>query len=240
MTSAAHAPFVARSGLALSTLLTLSICDGGTLQRETAALPDLPAPPGGSTEWIARSMRLNGVPMTLKSFSSATQADEVLHHYERTLMRSDTKTRRTHDGEWRVLSLLARDHYVTIRARNTLHGSNGTMTVTPPLAKLTPSQHSRFPRPPTARVVSLQEYDDEGIEAEHISLTSRRSVATEAHGFAAALARAGWQLLRNTRTTDRGGGYVIEAQKAAHLALINLRRAERGGSTVITVVWRKA
>ncbi len=40
------------------------------LIRTAANLPDLAAPPQGSAQWIARSMRMNGLPMTLKAFES--------------------------------------------------------------------------------------------------------------------------------------------------------------------------
>jgi hypothetical protein len=185
-------------------------------------------------------MRLNGVPMTLKSFSASANADEVLNHYERELrISSDQKVRRSQDAQWRVLSVMAPQYFITIRARNTARGTEGTIAVSPPLSHAKASTRTRFPHPASARVASLQQYDDEGIEAEHISLISRRSVAMEAREFAKLLAREGWQLLRSESAADRRGGHVIEAQKAAALAVINVQRMDHGGETSIMVVWRK-
>lgn len=218
-------------------------CDAtaGTIARQTGTLPDIPAPPGGEASWIAQAMRLNGVPMTIKRFSSTTNADEVLHHYERKLRtRSDMKTRRTREGRWQVLAIMSDDYYVTIRAQDTTGGAQGTITATPALANLKPRKHTSFPHPPSARVVSLQEYDDAGIEAQHISLVSRRSVSMEARDFEQRLARAGWQVQRSEPASASRQTYVLEAQKGAALALINLRRADRGHLTAITIVWRKA
>lgn len=232
-----------RRALLLSVIAFTSSFDSaaGTIARQTQALPDIAAPAGGESAWIARAMRLNGVPMTIKSFASPANADEVLHQYEHKLRTSsDGQTRRTQDGAWKVLAIMSDDYYATIRARDTARGAEGTITVTPSLADAKPHKRTRFPHPESVEVVSLQEYDDDGIEAEHISFVSRRSVAIEARDFEAQLAQHGWQLLRSEPVSQRRGGYVIEAQKAAALAFINLRRADSGGATTILVVWRKA
>lgn len=227
-----------------SLFAVLALCgqtQAGSIARQTDGLPDISPPSGGEAVWIARAMRLNGVPMTIKSFTSATNADEVLHQYEQRLrMSSNMQTRRSLEGAWRVLAVMTDDYYATIRARNTTRGAEGTITVTPPLANAKPHKRTRFPHPQTVQIVSLQEYDDDGIEAEHISFVSRRSVAIEARAFESQLAQDGWDLLRSEPTARHGDGHVIEAQKSAALALINLRKAEQGGATTILVVWRKA
>lgn len=231
-----------RAALVMSVTFFVSLdCLASSIAQQTQRLPEIAAPAGGQAAWIARAMRLNGVPMTIKRFSSPANADEVLHQYEQKLRTSsDMKTQRTHEGQWRVLAIITDRYYATIRARNNVHGAEGTITVTPPLADLVARKHTSFPRPETTQVLSLQEYEDDGIEAEHISLVSRRSVAIEAHAFETHLERAGWQLLRSEPTLEQRGGHVIEAQKAAALAFINLRRAESGGATTILIVWRKA
>jgi hypothetical protein len=235
-------------GLALVLLVLLSggcAANAGALLRETQPLPDVGPPPGGHAFWIARAVRLNGVPMTIKSFDSSANAEEVLHHYERQLRTSsDLKTKRSQQDNWRVLAVLAPRYYITIRARDTAHGAEGTIAVSPALAQVSASERmskrTSFPHPESTRVVNLQQYDDDGIEAEHISLVSARSVTIEAREFSSLLARQGWQLLRSEATADRRGGHVIEAQKSAALALINLQRGNRGGETSILIVWRKA
>jgi hypothetical protein len=218
----------------------VTTCDAGAIAAQVRQLPDIPAPANGASAWVARAMRLNGVPMTIKRFTSSMNAEEVLHGYERTLRtRADMQTRRTQEKDWRVLAVMTGGYYATIRARDTNRGSEGTITVTPPLAHAKARKHTRFPHPRTAEILSVQEYDDDGIEAEHIGFVSRRSAALEARAFATALAKADWQLLRD-EPTARHGGHVIEAQKAAEFAFINVRRAERGEATMILVVWRKA
>jgi hypothetical protein len=222
-------------------MFSVFVCDAGTIAAQTAKLPDIAAPTNGTSAWISRGMRLNGVPMTIKQVTSHANAAEVLHQYERTLRTSaDMKTRRTQEADWHVLAVLTSDYYATIRVRDSAHGAEGTITVTPPLAHARPLKRTRFPHPRTAQIVSVQEYDDAGVEAQHISFVSRRSVAIEAREFAALLSKADWRLLRDEPTARPGGGHVIEAQKAAELAFINVRRAAGDPATTILVVWRKA
>ena len=234
---AAHAPLY----IGLMLIVFSGLSNAGTIARQTASLPDIPAPSGGEGAWIARAMRLNGVPMTIKSFVSPTNADEVLHEYERRLRTSsDMQTRRSRDGAWQVLAVMTNNYFVTIRARDTVRGTEGTITVTPALENARARKYTRFPHPDSAQIVSVQEYEDDGIEAEHISFVSRRSAAIEARDFATNLEQQGWHLLRNEPSASGRNAHVVEAQKAAALAFIHLRRAETGGTTTILVVWRKA
>jgi hypothetical protein len=230
--------------LALCFIALSPVADGantGALLREAQKLPEIAAPPGGQALWIARAMRLNGVPMTIKSFHSPMNAAEVLRHYERDLRTgANLETKRTHEHSWHVLAVMAPSYYVTIRARDTSRGAEGTITVTPALAGLSATKRTSFPHPHAMRVVNLQQYDDDGIEAEHISLVSRRSVAIEARELEELLARNGWHLLRSERAARKRGDYIIEAQKHASHAFVNLQRMPRSGDTSIIVVWRKA
>jgi hypothetical protein len=225
--------------ISLVVLGAAPVCNAGAIAQQTAALPDIPAPATGTAAWVARAMRMNGVPMTIKRFDSSANAAEVLHQYEHTLRTSsDMRTRRSQEGAWQVLAIMTDDYYATIRARDTTVGTEGTITVTPPLAKARAAKRTRFPHPQSAQVVSLQEYEDDGVEAEHIMLVSRQSVNREAREFAARLTQQGWQVLRS-EPVQRRDGHIIEAQHAAALAFINVRRTESGGTTIL-VVWRKA
>jgi hypothetical protein len=66
-----------------------------------------------------------------------------------------------------------------------------------------------------------------------------RSTGAGAPAAAALISERGWQLLRSERAADRRDAYVIEAQKGAHLAVINLQHRKQDDTSII-VVWRKA
>lgn len=210
--------------------------NAGAIARLTASLPDIGPPPQGEVRWVARSMRINGVPMTLKTVRSHFQPQELFEHYEALLRGSDhMEARRAVHGEWHVLAIKSRQHYVTIQVHLSVEGSEGTITVTaiPSTTKFT----TEFPRPLTTRLLSLQEYDDAGVESEHISLSSPRAVAVETQAFLHELARDGWQATQ--RTAKRGA--AIEAQRGAQQAFVMLQtNSAQPSSTTIVVVWKKS
>lgn len=205
-------------------------------------LPDLAAPPQGSAQWLARSMRMNGLPMTLKAFESRLSPDAVLAYYE-----SEIKTSGSHDvrhsmrSPWHVLMARSRDHFITVHARSISSGSEGTILVSPALDPAALKLRTEFPRPPTARVINLQQYDDAGMQSEHISFASERAPFTEAQAFSQALISSGWTILNTRPTQESHRGFVLEAQRQAeHALLVIMPDAARPAATAIVVTWKKS
>lgn len=222
-------------------VLALGWAHAGSVARSVADLPNVGPPPQGQARWIARHMRLNGLPMTLQAFESRLAPQDVLHYYEswaKNLSRSET--RRSMDAPWFVLAIKARCCYITIRARTIMSGSEGTVAVSAPLERARLNIRTSFPRPPSAAVVNLQEYEDLDVASEHIAMTSTRSPTVEARAFAQLLAREGWTLTSERRTRKVEHGHVLEAQKGAQHALVTLLPdRERAAGTAIVVVWRR-
>jgi len=211
------------------------------LARLTAALPDIPEPPLGQAFWIAPSMRMNGLPMTLKGFRSRLSPDELLDFY-----RSQVARRPGHEyryrttEEWRILGIRASRYHITVQVRATPAGSDGTIMVSGAPDRAAPLITTDFPHPDTTRLLSRQEYDDAGIESEHLSLSSLRPVGVEAQAFVSALDRAGWKIVRQQAMQATKGGFVIEAQRDVQQALLVLQTDRRNpASTAIVIVWRK-
>src|SRR5689334_18076117 len=114
------------ASLAMFTMLTFPAL-AGNLSRATEALPNLGAPPQGSAHWVAKSMRMNGLPMTIQVFESRLTPDAVLSHYESFVKASGThESRRTTNAPWQVLMLRSPDHFITVHARAVAGGSEGT------------------------------------------------------------------------------------------------------------------
>lgn len=208
----------------------------------TVALPDIGPPPQGEVQWIARSMRMNGIPMTLKLIQTRLSPSELFTYYEASMRgQPGNEFRRSTTGEWQLLTIKSSHHYATIQVRPVVAGSEGTIAVTVSPEQATPKLSSTFPRPLTTRIVSLQEYDDGGIESEHISLSSSRAVTMEARAFQQELARDGWQITKQHSARDASRGVVIEAQHGAQQALLTLLPdATQPSMTAIVVVWKKS
>lgn len=223
-------------------LLLAGPAGAGALSRLTADLPDLPAPPQGSAQWVAPAMRMNGLPMTLKTFESRLAPDDVFHFYEGLAHRwGRSEFRRSRRGTQQLLSIRARDHLISVEAAATVSGSSGTIVVSVVPERSNATAVSRFPRPTSARLVSLQEYEDDGIASEHLSLSSARSIAVETAAFSDALTREGWQVLRRQPMQTVARGMLIEAQRGAELALLTLQPdRSQAAATAIVIVWRKS
>ena len=229
-------------------LLLFAACSGVSRAHDhelsdiTRQLPDVPAPPQGDMWWISKSMRMNGLPMTLKNFRSRLTLDAVCEYYRVNAGARITNEIRTHrNGDWSVLSIRSQRHLATIQVRPTRLGSEGTITVSPLPETFRVKLETTFPRPGTSVVVNLQEYDDAGVRAEHISMTSARSVAIEAQAFVEKLHRARWQIILREPMQTISRGQVIEAQKGVQHALLSLMPdLERPGKTAIVVVWKKS
>jgi hypothetical protein len=212
------------------------------LIRKTSALPDLAAPPQGTAQWIARNMRMNGLPMTLKAFQSQLSPEAVLGHYESQLKSSSShETHRLMKSPWHVLMFRSHDHFITVHARAASAGSEGTILVSPALDPALLRIRSDFPRPPTARIVNLQEYDDAGMRSEHISLSSDRTPFLEAQAFSQLLIRDGWTMTDTRPTHETHRGFVLEAQREAeHALLVIIPDTARPASTAIVITWKKS
>jgi hypothetical protein len=202
----------------------------------------LPVPPQSEVQWIARSMRMNGAPMTLQSIQSRLSPDALFAYYEaRTRDIGGNEYRRSASGEWQLLAIRSPRRYTTIQVRHTTGGSEGTITTSALPAPTITKTTSEFPRPPSARIVNFQEYDDAGIQSEHISLLSSRAVALEAWAFAEKLTRAGWKILRQQQMHQVSAGVAIETQRGTQHALLTLQPDHaQPALTAIVVVWRKS
>lgn len=220
-------------------LLILSVLPANA---ERLALPDLAAPPQGSALWIARSMRVNGLPMSLKAFESRLAPDAVLAYYESELKSLGSHdVRRTVNAPWQVLMLRSRDHFITVHARPAASGSEGTILVSPALDPAALELQTDFPRPRTARIVNLQQYDDAGMQSEHISLSSERAPFTEAQAFSQLLITSGWNIINTRPTRESYRGFVLEAQRQAEQALlVIIPDAVHPSTTAIVVTWKKS
>jgi|HigsolmetaAR204D_1030405.scaffolds.fasta_scaffold02371_5 hypothetical protein len=231
-----------RLAFAVFALLFALIAAAGDIDRATRRLPQLGPPPHGEAQWIARSMRFNGLPMTVQSFRSPLAPEEVLRHYEELVRRSgNVDSMRSWQGQWQVLSLLSGEHYITIQAQR-VHGVTlGTITTSVNPARVAPRMVTQFPVPRGPRLVAVQEYEDAGIEAEQIQLESVRAPHVEAAAFRHALLRDGWHLAREQPTRQTRGGHLLEAQRGAEHALLTFVPDRAGsGKTLIVIVWRRS
>jgi hypothetical protein len=184
---------------------------------------------------------MNGLPMTLKAFESRLAPDAVLSHYESLVKASGTgESRRMTNAPWQVLMLKSADHFITVHARAVAHGSEGTILVSPTLEPASLRMRTDFPRPSSTRIVNLQQYDDDGVQSEHISLSSNRASFAELQDFSQLLISEGWSVVDTRPTQEVQRGFVLEVQRRAeHAQLVIIPNAAQPTTTAIAIIWKK-
>lgn len=209
--------------------------------RQPPTLKEVDGPPMGEARWIAPQMRINGLPMSLKSFDSRLSVDAALSHYESWAHSQGIReTRRMRRGEWVILAMQTRREHITVELRPTLSGSQGTITVSLLPHLVVGRARTAFPHPPEARIVNVQQYEDAGVRAEHISFVSPRAVYVESREFAQALQSHGWHILIDQQAKAVPRAHAIEAQRGAeHVFLLVQPDQSRTAATAIIAVWRK-
>jgi len=220
-------------------LLAMHPAHAGSIARAVATLPDVPAPPQGESQWIARAMRMNGLPMTIQALYSHEGPGDLVHFYEswaKQVSGAQTKRSRTRDAE--MLSIRSSSFLITIELHPVITGTQGTIATSAPPEKATLSTTTDFPHPKSWRVANLQEYDDAGKETEHITFTSEQGPAHDAQAIADLLGSSGWILVNEHASS--ANNFLVEAQRNAELARIVITGdVEHRVNSLVTVVWSK-
>jgi hypothetical protein len=221
--------------------LLIGTAHAGSISRAAARLPDAPAPPFGQVNWIAESMRMNGLPMTIKAVYAQSSVEELFYFYESwSKQLPDAQTRRWHTASSEVLSIKAANSLITIEVERALRGAQGTIVTTAPIERAALVKDTSFPHPSSLEVANLQQYEDDGREAEHIIFTSSRAPFLETQAMAGVLDAQGWTIVGEHPSETATQSYVIEAQRNAEQARITIAPdRSRRTSTMITVIWRK-
>jgi hypothetical protein len=220
-------------------LLVMNAAHAGAIARAVEKFPDLPAPPQGEAQWIARSMRMNGLPMTIQVLYSHSTPDEVVHFYESWAKHvSGAQTKRSHTHDTEILSIRSNSFLITLELQQVVTGTQGTIVTSSPPERATLSTKTDFPHPMSWRVANLQQYDDAGKETEHITFTSAQGPAHDAQIIADLLASSGWTLV-NERASS-ANAFLVEAQHDAELARIVITSdVDHRVSSLVTVLWSK-
>lgn len=225
----------------IHTVLTLALwlCAARSLAGPIDRLPSVPAPPQAQVEWIAQDMRMNGLAMSLRAFRCPTSTEETLRFYESWWASQgsgrEAHSFRSHTRDWEVLALTSAAHHISIQVRSTNTGTEGTIAVSPNPKRAKLKLDTQFPLTDALKIENLQQYEDEGTRAEHITAKSRRSVSMEEVALQERLKRNGWTILRSHRASL--DSHILQGQKGRELAHIELQAMEH--STNVVIIWRK-
>lgn len=204
-------------------------------------LPVMEVIPGMHLEWIAEQIVMNGLPMSIRGFTSDKTPDEVLQFYERKWKaRGLAQTAKSDYGDAKTVGMEYRSHYYSVQVEERSFGSEGVLTVSQAFSELNPDKETRFPLAPGSEVVSKVESRDLAARAETLVVTNRSSVASNASYFKTALSRDGW-VQQSFAAEAPAGERVLNFQRGSHLCQVTIVKhsPQYPGRTVVLVHWIK-
>lgn len=205
-------------------------------------LPVIELMPDMQAEWAGERLVYNGVPMSIRNFASRQPAKEVLGHYERNWKeRGSEQISYSRVEDFDSVGIKSRDHFYSVRARDTEYGSEGSLVVSVALDDVADAGRStEFPIVPGSEIVSTIEALDRSTRAETVVSTNLRSVGSNEVWFQSQLTRDGWVQERLGAPLE-GERRVITFQKGKQLCQITLigDSPEHPGRTLVLVHWIK-
>ena len=179
-----------RRATGVATILApLLLASTGTVAAD--ALPSLRPMADVDIEWIAPSMRQDGLPMAMQSLRSRRPLDETLARYRtRWSARGDVHVVRR--GGWRILVTRLGKHVRTLHLRESLEGVEGVYMVSADPARRTPRPEASLPLPASLEVIRQSSFTDAGRAAESLVLRGRFDVTGESAALLATMRANGW------------------------------------------------
>ncbi len=200
-------------------------------------LPEIEPMPAMKTVWIARSIRHNGLPMSIRRFTYRGRAEEVIQFYDRRWKGVGVTVKSHTEDGYRVIGYGTRSHYFSVQVRDGIRHAEGRLVVSE--VGRQPKMETRFPVPPGARVLSVVEsFDGPRIAETLIVNDALRSESAVSAWYRSRLAGGGWVLTSETNGAP-GHASVMDFQRGGELVRVMLADGEAGKGTQLIVNWIK-
>lgn len=210
----------------------------GAADPLSITLPELEVMDGMQASWAAERMAMNGVPMTIRTFTSHRSAERVLSFYEKRWLAVGLTPRRTGYGEYQTIGAANDEVFFSVQVRDERGGSEGRITVS--RRDHAGSKRTEFPLPRRTETVSKIDSLDAGTRAESIVAYAPGSPLENATWFERELVRQGWS--RDPYVTeDTTSEKVLAFQRNAELCQLTLVPNQPGyrGKTMLLIHWIK-
>lgn len=186
-------------------------------------LPDVPAPPGSSWNWVSRQMSYNGLPMSIKMFEVLGQYRDVEQFYSNLWKTTGHgKTDARDFGVYRIMGYELRGIYVSVQFRQEDNWVRGKIVVSESPNKRRPNFKTKLPKPPSSTVASVVESLDRGKRAETVTIESNKSVAFNKQYYENQLRSREWSLVY--ASGDGKNGSVQHYQKGSEQLQITIKK----------------
>src|SRR5271165_6889473 len=168
----------ALEAVALSTILVISSTAGRCWAVEP--WPQLPLPPQADVQWIAQSMRVNGVPTRVLQFQSRASRSEVADYYRAHWTGGYPHKASMHTlGEATIVGQVHGPYLLTLKVEDAPQGaSKGLISVAQVVGSRIERNPGELPLMDGAHVVSVVESDDPGKHSREVLVVTPQAPST--------------------------------------------------------------
>ena len=224
---------------ALTALLLLSSPPGAWAVEPW---PELPLPPKAEVQWVAQSMRVNGVPTRVLRFQSRATRAEVANYYRSYWTGGYPRKASVHAyADATVVGQVHGPYLMTLKVEDgDQGGSRGLISVAQVIGSRMDRDPGALPLMNGAHVLQVVECDDPGKHSRQVVVTAPQPPSSVRNFYEATFGNAGWQQLQGTDTTDvphratvPAGAFVVFAREGAEMQLSIVATPQGRGSIVL-------
>jgi hypothetical protein len=201
--------------------------------------PEIPTPPKASVEWVADSLRVNGVPMRIMHFVSSEDRSAIVEYYRAywtggyPVKPSVRVTQRE-----TVIGQAHGPYFMTVEVKDGDHGgSAGLISISQALGSRIQRSAGELPLMPGAKVLQVVESNDPGKRSREVFIRNPVSVSSVVSYYQGALADAGWRTVQYTdvprQGASAGGTFLVLRRERSELQLSVIPRPDGHGSMLL-------
>jgi hypothetical protein len=204
--------------------------------------PELPLPPKADVQWVAQSMRVNGVPTRVLQFQSRASRAEIANYYRSYWTGGYPHKASVHAyADATIVGQMHGPYLMTLKVEDADHGaSQGVISVAQVIGSRVDRDPGALPLMNGAHVLQVVESDDPGKHSRQVVVTTPQPPASVRNFYEASFGNAGWQQLQGTDTADvphratvPAGAFVAFAREGAEMQLSIVATPRGRGSIVL-------
>jgi hypothetical protein len=222
---------------AAGTILTVLAAAGRVWATEP--WPAIPLPPKADVQWVAQSMRVNGVPTRVMQFQSRTNRGEITEYYRAYWSGGYKHTPSIHaQGESTIVGQQHGPYLMTVKVEDAARGtSRGLISVAQVVGSKVDRDPGQLPLMSGAHVVSVVESDDPGKHSRTVVVVTPQPPTSVTQFYQASFVNAGWlQVQGNERARASGvsaGSFVVFVRGEEEMQLSVVAARGGRGSTLL-------
>lgn len=224
--------------IALATLLVAASLPRGA-RAAAEPWPEIPTPPKANVQWVAASMRVNGIPTRVLQFDSRVSRAEVISYYRAYWTGAyEHKPSINALGDATVIGQTHGPYLMTVKVQDgPKQTSHGLISVALVIGSKLDHEPGAVPMMPGAHVLSVIESDDPGKHSRQVVLSAPQPPSSALQFYSDSFANSGWTQVQANELSSAGrpaaGGFMTFAHDSSEMQ-ISIGAAPGGrGSTIL-------